>query len=46
LDAPSYTTWSRHQKYLLVVAKRGKNGAIINANIQIATIFLFALKNL
>jgi len=39
LDAPSYTTWLRHQKYLLVVAKRGKDGATINANIQVATIF-------
>jgi hypothetical protein len=40
------TTWSRHQKYLLVVAKKGKDGAIINANIQVTAIFSFALINL
>ncbi len=44
LDASWYTTRSRHQKYFLVVAKRGKHGAIINANIQVATLFFLHLE--
>jgi hypothetical protein len=32
-------------KVLIGCSKKGKDGAIINANIQIVVIFLFALKN-
>jgi hypothetical protein len=36
----------KDKQYLLVATKRGEDGATIDAEIQITTIFLFALINL